>query len=157
MIRMKDLLRDTLVIEDISASDRNGVISEFAELLRSAGLVGDKDEIIRLLVDRETLGSTGVGDGVAIPHGKVPGLQEMIVSFGRSRKGVDFESMDGKPAYLFFLLLVPPNNPGEHLKMLARISRILKNPALREQLRSAHDGREIRQMIIEEDSKYPQP
>lgn len=156
MIRMRDLLRDTLVIEDISASDRNGVISEFAELLRSAGLVEDKDEIVRLLVDRETLGSTGVGDGVAIPHGKVPGLQEMIVSFGRSRNGVDFQSLDGKPAHLFFLLLVPPNNPGEHLKMLARISRILKNPALREQLRSAHDGREIRQMIIEEDSKYPQ-
>ncbi len=154
---MSDLLRDTLVIEDFSASDRNGVISEFAELLRSAGVIEDKDEIVRLLVDRETLGSTGVGDGVAIPHGKVPGLQEMIVSFGRSRKGVDFQSMDGKPAHLFFLLLVPPNNPGEHLKMLARISRILKNPALREQLRSAQDGREIRQMIIEEDGKYPQP
>jgi PTS system nitrogen regulatory IIA component len=119
--------------------------------------IDDEEELLRALLERESLGSTGVGDGVAIPHGKLPMGSEMIVAFGRSRKGIDFQSMDSKPVFLFFLLVTPEDKPGDHLKALARISRILKNPVLRESLTTAPDRQEIQRLIYQEDSKYPQP
>jgi len=156
MVSMKDHLQNDLVIDDIKAIDKNGVLREFAGLLIAAGKVREEDGIVRVLAEREALGSTGIGDGVAIPHGKVRGLREIIVAFGRSRNGVDFQSLDGKPVTLFFLLLTPDDNSGDHLKVLARISRILKNPVLRENLRTALPSQEVRKFILEEDSKYPQ-
>jgi nitrogen PTS system EIIA component len=156
MVSMKDHLQNDLVIDDIKAIDKDGVLREFARLLKAAGKVREEDGIVRVLAEREALGSTGIGDGVAIPHGKVRGLREIVVAFGRSRNGVDFQSLDGKPVTLFFLLLTPDDNSGDHLKVLARISRILKNPVLRENLRTAHPSQEVRKFILEEDSKYPQ-
>ncbi len=156
MVSMNNLLQNGLVIDDIKALDKNGVIREFAGLLQATGKVREEDEIIRVLAEREALGSTGIGDGVAIPHGKVRGLKEIVVAFGRSRNGVDFQSLDGKPVSLFFLLLVPDGNPGDHLRVLARISRMLKNPVLRERLRTAPRDEEIRKILLDEDSKYPQ-
>jgi PTS system nitrogen regulatory IIA component len=82
---------------------------------------------------------------------------EMSVVFGRSSKGIDFQAMDSKPVFLFFLLVTPEDRPGDHLKVLARISRILKNPVLRESLRSASHRQELQRLIYQEDSKYPQP
>ena len=155
MATMKDLLRRDLIIADIKAIDKVGVIREFAAHLSAAGKVRDADELVRVLMERESMGSTGIGDGVAIPHGKLHSMSDMIVAFGRSHRGVDYQSLDDKPAYLFFLLVTPDDNPGEHLKMLARISRILKNPVLREKLRTVPEGRELHQLILEEDSKYP--
>ncbi len=154
MAGIKDLLQDDLVIEEIEATDKLGVIREFAAHLKSAGKVADADELVRVLVERESLGSTGIGDGVAIPHGKLGVIRDMIVAFGRSRSGVDFQSLDNKPAYLFFLLLTPLDRPGDHLKTLARISRLLKNPVLRDNLRHAARRQELQQLICEEDSKY---
>lgn len=154
MVRMKDLLCDDLVIEDISATDKDGVIQEFARFIKASGRIDDEGEIVRVITEREALGSTGVGDGVAIPHGKMRGLERMIVAFGRSRKGVDFHAMDERPVYLFFLLLTPEDRAGEHLKVLARIARILKNPAVRESLMRVQDRTEIQNIILEEDSKY---
>ncbi len=156
MARIRDLLQDNLVIEEIEALDKDGVVREFAGMLKSAGKLQDEEAAARILLERESLGSTGIGDGVAIPHGKIRGLKEMVVSFGRSKKGVDFQALDGKPVYLFFLLLTPDDNPGEHLRTLARISRILKNPVLREGLRTAEGGQELQRIILEEDGKYPQ-
>jgi len=156
MVSIKDHFQNDLVIDDIKAVDKNGVLREFAGLLKTAGKVREEDGIVRVLAEREALGSTGIGDGVAIPHGKVRGLREIVVAFGRSRNGVDFQSLDGKPVHLFFLLLTPEDNPGDHLKVLARISRILKNPVLRENLRTALPSQEVRKFILEEDSKYPQ-
>jgi PTS system nitrogen regulatory IIA component len=156
MVSMNNLLQNGLVIDDIKAMDKNGVIREFAGLLLAAGKVREEGEIIRVLAEREALGSTGIGDGVAIPHGKVRGLREIVVAFGRSRNGVDFQSIDGKPVSLFFLLLAPDGNPGDHLRVLARISRILKNPVLREHLRTAPRDEDIRKIILDEDRKYQQ-
>jgi nitrogen PTS system EIIA component len=156
MATLKDLLPGDLIIADIKAIDKAGVIREFAAHLLSVDKVRDADELIRVLLERESMGSTGIGDGVAIPHGKLHGISEVIVAFGRSHRGVDYQSLDDKPAFLFFLLVTPEDSPGEHLKMLARISRILKNPVLREKLRTVPDGRELHQLILEEDSKYPQ-
>jgi PTS system nitrogen regulatory IIA component len=156
MPTIRDLLQDNLVIGDITATDKLGVLREFADELRSKGKVHDAEELVRILVEREALGSTGIGDGVAIPHGKLPFLSDMIVAFGRSRSGVDFESLDNKPAHLFFLLVTPVDKPGDHLKTLARISRILKNPSLRESLKCAQRREDLQRLICEEDSKYPQ-
>jgi len=156
MATLKDLLRGDLIIADIKAIDKVGVIREFSAFLYTAGKIRDADELVRVIMERESMGSTGIGDGVAIPHGKLLGMSDVVVAFGRSLGGIDYESLDEKPAYLFFLLLTPEDSPGEHLKMLARISRILKNPVLRDKLRTVPEGRELHRLILEEDSKYPQ-
>ncbi len=151
-----ELLQDDLVIEEIKATDKIGVIREFAGVLQATGRVTDAEALVRVLLERESLGSTGIGDGVAIPHGKLNFITNMVVAFGRSSRGVDFQSLDAKPVYLFFLLVTPDNKPGDHLKALARISRILKNPDLRENLKRTSDRQELKRLIYEEDGKYPQ-
>jgi PTS system nitrogen regulatory IIA component len=151
-----DLLQDVLVIEEIKATDKIGVIREFAGILQATGRVTDAEALVRVLLERESLGSTGIGDGVAIPHGKLSFISNMVVAFGKSSRGVDFQSLDAKPVYLFFLLVTPDNKPGDQLKALARISRILKNPVLRENLKRTSDRQELKRLIYEEDSKYPQ-
>ena len=156
MARIKDLLQDDLVLEEIKATDKMGVIREFAAHLKLAGKVADAEELVRVLTERESLGSTGIGDGVAIPHGKLGVVRDMVVAFGRSKTGVDFQSVDCKPAYLLCLLVTPLDRPGDHLKTLARISRILKNPVLRDNLRNAAHRDELQRLICEEDGKYPQ-
>ncbi len=156
MANIRDLLQADLVLDEIHATDKVGVIREFAIHLKHAGKVADGEELVRVLIERENLGSTGIGDGVAIPHGKLNGIREMIVAFGRSRTGVDFQARDHKPARLFFLLVTPVDMPGEHLKTLARISRILKNPVLRDRLLNAAHRQEMQQLICEEDGRYTQ-
>jgi PTS system nitrogen regulatory IIA component len=157
MVTIKDLLQDDLIIEEIGATDKMGVLREFARFLKRAGRVQKEEELVRVLAERESLGSTGIGNGVAIPHGKLSGIPEMVIAFGRSSRGVDYQSLDAQPVFLFFLLVTPDDKPGDHLKALARISRILKNPALREGLRRASERQELQKLIYEEDGKYPQP
>jgi len=157
MPTIRDLLQENLIIEEFEAVDKRGVLREFARLLKSMNRVDNEEELLRVLLERESLGSTGIGDGVAIPHGKLPMSSEMIIAFGRSKRGVDFQAMDSKPVHLFFLLVTPEDRPGDHLKALARISRILKNPDLRECLQTAPTRQELQRLIYQEDSKYPQP
>ncbi|HEX9020990.1 MAG TPA: fructose PTS transporter subunit IIA [Nitrospirota bacterium] len=157
MATIQDLLHPDLIIEEMEATSKSGVIREFARLLKTTGRIREEEELVRVLSEREALGSTGIGGGVAIPHGKLRVIPEMIVAFGRSSRGVDFEAMDGQPVYLFFLLVTPEDRPGEHLRALSRISRILKNSALREDLRRVSRREEIRRLIYEEDGRYPQP
>ncbi len=157
MVTIKDLLRDDLILEEIEATDKPGVLREFARFLRSAGRITDEEELIHVLAERESLGSTGIGNGVAIPHGKLSALDGMIVAFGRSVRGIEYQSLDKQPVHLFFLLVTPEDKPGDHLKALARISRILKNSELRENLKQATRREEIQRLIYEEDEKYPQP
>lgn len=154
---LRSLLQDDLIIEEIEAGDKLGVLREFAHLLKSRNRIDDEEKLVTILLERESLGSTGIGDGVAIPHGKLPLCSDMIIAFGRSSRGVDFQAMDAKPVHLIFLLITPEDKPGDHLKALARISRIIRNPALRESLRSAPHWRELQRLICQEDSKYPQP
>jgi PTS system nitrogen regulatory IIA component len=157
MPTIRDLLQDNLIIEEITAGDKQGVLREFARLLKVLNRVDDEEELLSALLERESLGSTGIGDGVAIPHGKLPMGSDMTVAFGRSSKGIDFQAIDSKPVFLFFLLVTPEDKPGDHLKALARISRILKNPLLRESLRTAPNRQELQRLIYQEDGKYPQP
>jgi PTS system nitrogen regulatory IIA component len=157
MPTIRDMLSENLIIEELEAVDKRGVLYEFAHLLKSKNKVENEEELLRVLLEREALGSTGIGDGVAIPHGKLPMSSEMIIAFGRSKKGIDFQAMDSMPVHLFFVLVTPEDRAGDHLKALARISRVLKNPDLREGLKTASTGQELQRLIYQEDSKYPQP
>jgi PTS system nitrogen regulatory IIA component len=153
MPRVRNLLDDDLIIEDLQATDKSGVIREFAAFLKSRGKVPDADELFDIIMQREST-TTGIGGGIAIPHGRMEGLASAVVAFGRSRKGVDFQSLDGKPVRLFFLFLTPENRPEEHLSVLRRLARITRNPVLREQLLRSADRQEMQKLILEEDDKY---
>jgi PTS system nitrogen regulatory IIA component len=107
------------------------------------------EAMLNVLLEREKLGSTGIGDGIAIPHGKMSGLNDLMISFGRSKDGIDFNAMDGKPVHLFFLLMAPENSAGQHLKILAKLSRMLKDTNFRKKLMSAKSKDELYKIIEE--------
>jgi PTS system nitrogen regulatory IIA component len=113
----------------------------------------DPEAMLRVLLEREKLGSTGIGDGIAIPHGKLAGLDEMMIAFGRSREGIDFEAMDGKPVHLISLLIAPENSAGQHLKALAKISRMMKDEHYRRALVEAKTHDDLVRIIAEKDDE----
>lgn len=152
-MKIVDLLNPAAIAADLAATGKNEVLAELTDAVMKVENGLDRDEVIRVLQERERLGSTGIGDGVAIPHGKLKNLKELLISFGRSRRGVDFDSMDGKPAHLFFLLIAPENSVGVHLKTLARISKLLKNPAVRRRLIDASGNEDLYGIIAEEEEK----
>src|SRR5205807_1059549 len=134
--------------------DEADVIQEMAGVLTRDHTEIDRQRLIQALEDRERLNSTALGDGVAIPHGKLPGLKRVLAAFGRSRAGVDFQSLDGKPTHLFFLLVAPEDSAGAHLKALARISRLLKDEGFRARLMEASSAHDLFETIRTEDDRY---
>lgn len=152
-MKIVEFLRPDTVIANLSGPTAQGVLSELCRPLSAAHKL-DPQRLLDTLLDREKLGSTGIGEGVAIPHGKISGLPALIASFGRAPQGIDFRAIDGKPTYLFFTLIAPENSAGAHLKALARISRIFKNPAFREAILKAGEADEIFRLIEAEDSRY---
>ena len=153
-MKIVEILDEGAIVEEISSRDKKGVLEELVGVLVKEGRVPDGKEAIQVLLEREKLGSTGIGEGIAIPHGKLPNLKNVVCAFGRSRTGIDFEAVDNQPVHLFFLLLAPENSAGEHLKALARISRLLKDNHFRQRLLEAKDKKEIYEIIVEEDEKY---
>jgi PTS system nitrogen regulatory IIA component len=152
-MKILDVLQKEAILDDLKSKDKKGVIDELvAPVARIAGV--DHENLVRVLMERERLGSTGIGGGIGIPHGKLKDLDSLVLGFGLSRKGVDFESMDGRPTYIFFLLVTPENSAGLHLKLLARISRILKNEPFRDRLLNAADRDEILSIIQDEDEEF---
>jgi PTS system nitrogen regulatory IIA component len=153
-MRLSDILEEKNVIPDLKAKDKRGVLEELVETIVRNDPSLDKSSLVKVLLERERLGSTGIGDGVAIPHGKFHGLRTPIVSFGRSRKGLDFETMDGEPAFLFFLLVAPENSASIHLKALAKIAKILKSSSFREALIKFPTKEELYRAIIQNDEEF---
>ena len=153
-MKISDILDLNNIITAVKAGNKNGVIEELVEVVVENNPSLKKDELIKVLLERERLGSTGIGDGVAIPHGKFPGINEPIISFGRSEKGLDFDTMDGQPAHLFFLLVAPEDSASIHLKALARIAKILKNDSFRKQLMEVSTREEIYQVITHDDEEF---
>lgn len=148
-----DVLDIESIIENLSAKNKQGILEELVKPhVKATGIENKK--LVQVLVERERLGSTGIGSGVGIPHGKLEGLQTIRLGFGISRDGVDFESIDGKPTHLFFLLLTPENSAGLHLKMLARISRLLKKDTFKEKLLQSSGADEIYKIIRDEDEDF---
>lgn len=152
-MKILDLLSKEAIIADLNATDKKGVIEELIAPISRLTRTDQKD-LVRVIMNREHLGSTGIGEGIGIPHGKLKALPSLILGFGLSRKGVDFESIDGQPVYIFFLLLTPEDSAGLHLKLLARISRILKNDLFRQQLREAQTADEVYAVIQSGDEDF---
>lgn len=151
-MKILDVLQKEAILVDLKAFDKKGVLEELvAPIARIAGI--SHDYLVQVLMDRERLGSTGIGEGIGIPHGKLKNLDSLMLGFGLSRQGVDFESMDGRPTHIFFLLVTPENSTGLHLKLLARISRILKNEPFKQKLLNAANSDEIYTIIKEEDEE----
>lgn len=153
-MRLSEILEEENIIPDLKARDKKRVIEELAEAMVNNRPSLDKDSLVRVLLEREHLGSTGIGDGVAIPHGKFQGVNEPIISFGRSLKGLDFESMDGQPVFLFFLLVAPENSASVHLKALARIAKILKNGSFRKMLMESPTRKDLYKTIVQNDEEF---
>lgn len=152
-VKISEMLDPAAIVAELKGTGKNDVLAELAEALITANPVLNRNEVLRVLLERERLGSTGIGDGIAIPHGKLKNLDNQLIAFGLSRKGVEFDAMDGKPARLFFLLIAPEEAVGVHLKTLARISKLLKVPMVRERLQSAADRQQIHRIITEEEEK----
>lgn len=153
-MKLSELIDEDYILPELKAKDKKGVLEELVDALVKREPSIDKKALVKVLLERERLGSTGIGDGVAIPHGKFHGITRPIISFGRSRKGLDFESMDGEPVFLFFLLVAPEYSASIHLKALAKIAKILKNSAFRKILMEAPDKNELYQTIIQNDEDF---
>ncbi len=153
VLGIAEVLTKETVILDLKATSKPAVIKELVERVTDQYPTLNRDSLVSVLLEREKLCSTAVDEGVAIPHGKVSGLSNIIAAFGRSVEGIEFDSLDGKPTHLFILLLAPETSSGIHLKLLARISRIFSNPEFRSRLMDTTTEEELYQMIIEEDAK----
>jgi PTS system nitrogen regulatory IIA component len=153
-MRIAEFLREDLVFPDLEASDKEGVLRELCAGLARSYPALPAEKLSETLLEREKLGSTGIGEGVAIPHGKLAGIPGLLAAFARKRGGVDFAAIDGKPTFLFFVLFAPDNSAGLHLKALARISRLFKQPQFRQSILNAEGAPAIFRLISEEDAKY---
>jgi len=153
-MKITDILNEQGIVPVIAGRSKADIIAELANVVVRQHRDIDRERLVQALEDRERLNSTALGEGVAIPHGKLPGVKGVIAAFGRSPSGVDFSSLDGKPTHLFFLLVAPEDSAGTHLKALARISRLLKDASFRTRLMGAADAGDLFRIIREEDEKY---
>ena len=153
-MKILDILDKECIIPELRSRTKEEVLEELTGALLNCKANLDKESLVEVLLERERLGSTGIGDGIAIPHGKVQDLDELVLSFGRSTKGIEFDSMDGRPTHLFFLLIAPENSAGIHLRALAKISRLLKSSHFRQRLLEAGNEEELFEVIQEEDQEF---
>jgi PTS system nitrogen regulatory IIA component len=154
MMKIMDYLNEAWVISDLRGTDKPSILRELSSVLVKPCQVTSVEELLQVLLEREKLGSTGIGEGIAIPHGRLKKLRDFIVCFGRSLKGVDFDSIDGKPSQIFFLVMAPENSAVENLKLLSRIVTLLKESSFKKRLMDAHSQRELFEILSAEDEKY---
>ena len=153
-MKIMDYLDEEWVIGDLQGADKTSILKELSSVLVNPCKVASVEELLQVLLDREKLGSTGIGEGIAIPHGRLKKLKKFFISFGRSAKGVDFDSIDQKPSQLFFLVMAPENSAVDNLKLLSRIVTLLKEPSFKKRLMEAPSGKDLFKVISEEDEKY---
>jgi PTS system nitrogen regulatory IIA component len=154
MMKIMDYLDEEWVIADLQGTDKASILKELSSVLVKPCKATSGEELLQVLLDREKLGSTGIGEGIAIPHGRLKKLKKFFISFGRSAPGVDFDSIDRKPSHLFFLVMAPENSAVDNLKLLSRIVTLLKEPSFKKRLIEAPSRKELFQIISEEDEKY---
>jgi nitrogen PTS system EIIA component len=153
-MKILEFVREELILPELHSTGKQAILAELAaHLARHHAGVGEV-QLLNVLVEREKLASTAIGEGVAIPHGKLDAVGKLVACVGRAKNGVDFDSIDGHPTYIFFVLVAPENSTGVHLKALARISRLFKDPEFRQRLLAAPDAHEMYKVIAEEDAKY---
>ena len=153
-MKIVDLIKRDMVVPALEATDKRGILEELAAYMARRHARIDRATLARVLIEREQLASTAIGEGVAIPHGKLASVGEIVACLGRAPSGVEFDSMDGLPTYLFFVLVAPESSTGAHLKALARISRVFKDPEFRRRLMAASDAESMYHVVADEDAKY---
>ena len=153
-MKLTEILKKEFIIADLQGKDKAGILRELTDFLGSHQAIRNPEALHSALVDRERLGSTGIGENVAIPHAKSDEIDQILTLFGRSVEGVDFDSLDKKPVHFVCLVLAPTNSTGQHLKALARISRLLKVESLRENILKAPDREGIYSILVDEDGKF---
>ena len=150
-MKVLDFLDQKAICMDLKGLSKKDAVNELCQLLHSDAKIGDANKVLDALMEREKLGTTGIGQGVAIPHGKSDATSDLVAALGISKKGVEFEALDGEPVHVIFLLVAPPDSGGQHLKALARVSRLLKDKFFRQALKDAKSVDEIQKIITEED------
>ncbi len=150
-----EILSSETTIVGLKGNSKEEIIEELVDCLDAGDAISDRDKVLQAVVEREKIMSTGIGDGIAIPHGKSDAVQWLVAALGTHRRGVDFEALDGEPAFVFFLLVSPANVSGPHIKALARISRLLKNDEFKKSLIEASTPAEVLEAIAEEEKQYP--
>jgi len=153
-MKILDILAVDSIVPELKGRTKKLVLEELIDAVKQHKPNIDSDRLMRVLLERERLGSTGIGDGIAIPHGKLKDIDDLVLSFGRSIEGIDFESMDGKPVHLFFLLVAPEACAGIHLRALAKIARLLKNGTVRKRLAKVDNREDIFSIIQQEDEDF---
>ncbi|SPD72637.1 Phosphoenolpyruvate-dependent sugar PTS family porter, EIIA 2 [uncultured Desulfobacterium sp.] len=152
-MKLSQIINENSIISELKAKDKKSALEELADAIAGQDRTVKRDSVVKVLMEREQLGTTGIGDGVAIPHGRLKEISRPVISFGRSKDGLDFESLDGQPTYLFFLLIAPYNSFDVNIQVLAKIARILKSSAFRKKLMDAGSREEIYQTIIQTDEE----
>lgn len=152
-MKLLEVLAAEAILPDLKAGTKTEVLEELVIPVANQSGAAVED-LVRVLLERERLGSTGIGGGIGVPHGKIPRIDRLFMGVGLSRRGIDFESLDGRPVHIFFLLVTPENSMGLHLKVLARISRILKNEQFKERLLQSRTREEILGIIQNEDDEF---
>ena len=150
-MRLCDIVDESCVKVGLESTDKEEAIAELVELLVRAGKVSDRDAVLNALYAREEEGSTGIGQGVAIPHAKDECITELVASIGTSREGVEFDASDGEPVGLVILILAEKNNPGPHLACLAEIARLIKIPGLARRIIEADGPAKLLETISREE------
>ena len=153
-MKILDILAKDSIVPELKGRTKKQVLEELIEAVKQNKPNIDRDSLMKVLLERERLGSTGIGEGIAIPHGKLRDIDDLVLSFGRSSEGIDFESMDGKPVHLFFLLVAPETCAGVHLRALAKIARLLKNGTVRKRLAKVDNREDIFSIIQQEDEDF---
>jgi nitrogen PTS system EIIA component len=153
-MRVVDFLQPDCVVADLGATTKPAALAELADRLAKVVPGVEPEALRRVLEERELLASTAIGDGIAIPHGKLDSVGHLVGVLGRASGGIEFDSIDGKPTYLVFMLVAPASSTGVHLKALARLSRLFRDPEFRQRLMAAPNGEAMYQVITQEDAKY---
>ena len=152
-----DILSPRSTVVGLQGETKEQIIEELVDALEIGDAISDRDKVLQAILEREEIMSTGIGDGIAIPHGKSDAASRLVAALGTQKRGVDFEALDGEPAFVFFLLVSPANVSGPHIKALARISRLLKNDDFKKRLIDAATAEEIISAIATEEANHPSP
>ena len=148
-----DFLKEDCILINMKSREKKGALSELLKLLETNNYIKDSNEILETILEREKLGSTGIGQGIAVPHAKTDQIENLVGAVGISNSGISFDSLDGEPVNIIFLIIAPTKSIGLHLKALAKIARLLKNRTFRNALRNAKTPSEVIQIIKEDDEK----
>ena len=154
LMTLLEILSPEAIVVNLQGETKEEIIAELSKLVAKNCQIANSDDIFQAVIEREKIMSTGIGDGIAIPHGKSDSVDKLVAALGTRRRGVDFEALDGEPAYVFFLLVSPTNISGPHIKALARISRYLKNEEFKKRLIAAHTSDDIISIIRTEEEQH---